>query len=292
MRNLIVAGLLASAVGLLAQPSGAQTSSQQAARPQAAQDQKTPGAQVQVPKPAGPRTPAATKPVAPQASRVWKGRGFMVVNGGALMAAPSYTSTVNYTLYAENATLDAHSTIGIGPAFGARGGMRVWRNLAVGGAFSVASASQSAEVTGRLPHPFMFNQFRDVKGTASGLGRLETMAAFEASWLVALSRRFDMFVFGGPGYFNIQQDMATAIRFTESYPFDTATFTGVDSAKVSGSAVGVTAGADIAYLLTKSLGLGGQVRYSYASATMKPGGQPASVGLGGLHLSVGARVLF
>jgi hypothetical protein len=138
----------------------------------------------------------------------------------------------------------------------------------------------------------MFNQLRDVEGRATGLGRTEVMVAFEASWLFALKRRVDMFVFAGPAYFSVRQDMATAIQFTEVYPYDTASFTGVESARFSGGAVGITAGADVAYLVSKALGIGGQLRYSYASAALGPAGQPATVGLGGLQLSVSARILF
>ena len=216
----------------------------------------------------------------------------MVVNGGAQLASPGYTSTAVFTLHAEDATLGASSKIELGPVFGVRGGMRVWKNLAIGPGFSVSSTSQRVDVTGRLPHPFMFNQFREVKGRAEGLSRVESMVAVEASWLFALKRRVDMFLFAGPAYFNVQQDMAVRIQFTEIYPYDTASFTGVESARFSGGAVGLTAGADAAYLLTKRMGVGGQVRYSYASTTLGPAGTPAKVALGGLQLSVSGRVLF
>jgi len=304
VRRVIVAGVLASVAGLLELPAGAQTSTtRQTERPQPPLAPKVaappPGAapkaadpQSPTPKTTAPKPPVAKKPLPPRTSKVWKGRGFMVVSGGAQVAAPSYTSTVVFKLYAEDATLNASSEVQIGPVFGARGGMRVWKNLAIGAAFGVSSTSQRVDVTGRLPHPFMFNQFREVKGTASGLDRFETMFAIEASWLIAVRRRVDMFLFAGPAYINVRQDMATRIQFTESYPYDTVSFTGVESSRVSGGAVGITAGADVAYLVSKGLGLGGQLRYSYASATLRPADQPATVGLGGLQLSVSARILF
>jgi len=76
------------------------------------------------------------------------------------------------------------------------------------------------------------------------------------------------------------------------YPYDTATFTGVDTTSMSGGGVGVTAGVDVSYLVTTHVGVGGELRYSYASATLKPSGQPAKVGLGGLQAAFGARILF
>jgi len=303
VRRVIVVAVLASVAGFPALPARAQTSaSRQTGRPQPppapktaapqAATPKTTGTQTPAPKPQPPKAPVPRKPVPPRTSNVWKGRGFLVVNGGAQFATPSYTSTAVFKLHAEDATLDASSKVQIGPVFGVRGGMRVWKNLAIGAGFAVSSTSQRLDVTGRLPHPFMFNQFREVNGTAEGLSRVESMVAVEASWLVALRRRVDMFVFAGPAYLNVRQDMAVRIQFTENYPYDTASFTGVESASLSGGAVGITAGADVAYLVTKRVGVGGQLRYSYASATLRPAGTPSNVGLGGLQLSVSGRVLF
>jgi hypothetical protein len=101
-----------------------------------------------------------------------------------------------------------------------------------------------------------------------------------------------MFVFAGPAYIAVRQDMATRIQFNESYPYDTATFTGVETSSVSGGGVGATGGIDVSYLVTRHLGVGGGVRYSYASATLKPSTQPANVGLGGLRAAFGVRILF
>ena len=223
------------------------------------------------------KAPPPRKAAPPQTAKVWKGRGFAVVSAGAQLAAPGYTSTAVFTVHAEDATLNADATVGIGPVFGARGGVRVWRNLAIGGGLVYTSTSQNLDVTGRLPHPFQFDRYREVSGTADGLARTETLVAFEVSWLVALARRIDMFVFGGPAYISVRQDMATGIQFNESYPYDTATFTGVETASVSGGGVGATGGIDVSYLVTKHVGVGGGVRYSYASATLTPSTEPADV---------------
>ena len=242
--------------------------------------------------PARAKAPPPRKAAPPQTAKLWKGRGFAVVSVGTPLAAPGYTSTATFKVHAEDATLTADAAVGIGPAFGARGGVRVWKNMAIGGGLVYTSTSQDLAVTGRLPHPFQFDRSREVNGTADGLARTETLAAFEVSWLVALARRVDMFVFGGPAYINVRQEMATRIQFNESYPYDSATYTGVETASVSGGGVGATGGIDVSYLVTKHVGVGGDVRYSYASATLKPSTQPADVRLGGLQAAFGVRVLF
>jgi hypothetical protein len=263
------------------QPTASKPGDTQAAKPSPAPDQAK-GTKPAPPKKKGP----------PQTSKVWKGRGFAVIGAGAQVLGPGYTSTATFKLHAEDASLSADASVGVGPVFAARGGVRVWKNLAIGGGLEMVSTTQSLDVTGRLPHPFQFNQFREVEGTADGLERLETMAAFELSWLMPVTRRIDMFVFGGPAYIHVRQDMATRIQFTESYPYDSATFTGVETASLSGGALGATAGVDIAYLLTGNLGVGGELRYSYAKTTLTPSTQPASVPLGGLQVAFVARLLF
>jgi hypothetical protein len=310
-RRTFAVGLLAALVTLAAADARAQAPGGQAGKPQPAPAPKVAAPkgtepasapQAATPKKAGPpgtiqkapaaKPPAPKKRVPPRTSRVWKGRGFAVFSGGAQVAAPGHHASVTFKVHAEDAMLDSASRIRVGPVFSVRGGVRVWKNLALGADVGVASTSQRLAISGSLPHPFQFNAFRRVEGTASGLDRLETVSAVEASWYVALKRRVDMLVFAGPAYFDVRQDMATSIRFTEVYPYDSATFTGVESTRVKGSAVGFTAGADVAYLLTKSLGVGGELRYSYASATLKPSGRRATVPLGGLQVSVSARFLF
>jgi len=316
-QRAVIAAVLAVAMAVAARPALAQSPSQQAGRPQpppatkpatkpagadAASQPQTSGAKPAGTQPAKPATggpqakgakaPPPKKPAPPRTSKIWKGRGFAVVSAGAQVAAPGYTSTAAFKVHAENATLNADASVGAGPAFGARAGLRVWKNMAIGAGLEVVPTSQTLDVTGRLPHPFQFNQFREVEGTADGLARTDALVALELSWYMALARRVDMFVFGGPAYINVRQEMATRIRFNESYPYDTATFTGVDTTSMSGGGVGVTAGVDVSYLVTKHVGVGGELRYSYASATLKPSEQPAKVGLGGLQAAFGARILF
>jgi len=245
------------------------------------------------PQPAGGKTPPKKKPAPPRTSKVWKGRGFAVVSAGAQLAGPGYTSTAVFKVHAEDASLSADASIGVGPVFGARAGWRVWKNMAVGGGLEFAATSQTLDVTGRLPHPFQFNQYREVNGTASGLSRNETLAALELSWLFAVARRVDMFVFGGPAYIHVRQDMATTVQFTETYPYDTATFSSLQSSSLSDSAAGFTVGADVSYMVNRSVGVGGHVRFSRASATLSPAsGQQTTIDLGGFQIGGGLRFRF
>ena len=88
-----------------------------------------------------------------------------------------------------------------------------------------------------------------------------------------------MFVFGGPAYISVRQDMATRIQFNESYPYDSATFTGVETASVSGGGVGATAGVDVSYLAheARSASAANCATRTHRP-TLTPSTQPANVG--------------
>ena len=50
-------------------------------------------------------------------------------------------------------------------------------------------------------------------------------------------------MFAGPAFFKVQADIPTSVNFTESYPYDSATFSSLETSSVSDSAAGFTVGA-------------------------------------------------
>ena len=228
-----------------------------------------------------------------QTSGKWTDTGYLHVDGGVQTATPGFTSNVTFKLYREDGTFTATYRFSGAALIAGRGGVRVWRNLGLGVGVSRAGLAGEADISARLPHPFHFNQFRNVSGTATGLKREETMVSAELSWLLRPTRALDVMLFAGPAYFTTRQDMATLPRYTETYPFVEATFIGVESQAVSETGVGFTAGLDLSYLINKHMGLGSLVRFSRATATFSPAARSASnVTLGGVQASAGLRLRF
>lgn len=228
-----------------------------------------------------------------QPSGKWTDTGYLDVDGGVQTATPGFTSTVTFTLNGEGGTMTAKYTFVNAGLITGRGGFRIWGNLGLGVGLSRFSRVGEASIAARLPHPFFFNQFRDVSGTATGLKREETMVSAELSWVLRPARKFDVMLLAGPAYFTTRQDMATLPTYTETYPFDSATFTGVEFRSVRKTALGFTAGLDLSYLFNKHMGLGGLVRFSRATATFSAAaGSSSSVTLGGIQASAGLRIRF
>lgn len=219
--------------------------------------------------------------------------GFLAVDGGMSVLTTRTTAAITYKLYGEDARLQATYETKPAPVFGARAGIRVWRGFTVGAGVSLLSQNTRAAIAAKLPHPFHFQRSRDVEGTAADIKHNEAVVYAEFGYVVPLSPRFDLTLFAGPAFFNATQEVATKVQFSESYPFDTARFTSVESESKQVDATGFTAGADLAWRPTRTIGIGALIRYSRATVSVSPvSGQSFSVDLGGLQTLAGVRVRF
>jgi len=237
---------------------------------------------------------AAAGPVAAQQpTGAWKAVGFIDVDGGVQAATSNFTSAVTFNVYGEDGTLAADYKFAAMPVVSGRIGFRIGGNLALGLGLSRYSGDSEASVSAEVPHPFYVNQPRSVSGTATSLAREETLAALELSWRLKLGRITDVMLFVGPAYFSTYQDMVTQPRYTESYPYDAATFAGADTTRVHKNGVGATGGIDVSFMFNPHLGLGFAGRYSYGTATFSAAaGSSTSVRLGGAQGTIGVRIRY
>jgi hypothetical protein len=93
---------------------------------------------------------------------------------------------------------------------------------------------------------------------------------------------------GGLSLFNVEKAFIADVTYTETYPYDSATFSEAVLRRESLSETGFHAGADATFKLGRSWGVGGLVRYSKASVPFNDG----SLDVGGLQLGGGVRVIF
>ena len=220
------------------------------------------------------------------------GRGFVSVNGGTLNGSQQVrqpTQNFDHALFGpERGSFESTYPAGGGTVFDVAGGVRVWRQLAVGGGVSRFRRQDDLHVTAQLPHPFRFRQPRTIATTESGVTRDETAVHLQVMWAAAAGRSVEVALFGGPSFFVVAQDVATGVTFSQTYPYDSATFDGVRRGKPSEAGIGFNAGADLGYYFSRHVGAGGTIRFT--RATVELGG--AAVEAGGLLASAGLRVRF
>jgi len=231
------------------------------------------------PRPAPPRPPVINEKV--------------FFSAGVLFQLNSndFTDTTTIRRNAENGRLDTAYDVSGGLAFDVSGSYLVWKQLAVGVGLTLFSSSTTTTINAQVPHPFFFNQPRTVTGEFDG-DRSETAVHIQARWLVPVNTKMLVTIFGGPSFFSIEQDIVTDFEFSESYPFDTATFTRAIATSQSESAVGINVGGDVAYFFTPNVGVGGTVQYSGATVEMTVPSGTADVKAGGLQVGGGLRLRF
>jgi hypothetical protein len=229
-----------------------------------------------------PATPARAQ------SAPWTDRAYVNVSGWFQPTA-SFSNTVRPVDFAEPAVVDTSYKTGAVPGFEAGGGVRLWRNLAVGLDVSRFSKNTRGAVSAQVPHPFFFNRARTVTGDASALTRDETAVNLQALWMLPMRTRWQLALAGGPSWFSVGQDLVSDVTVTQTYPYDTATFANATAVHRSRSRVGFNAGADVSYLLRRHVGLGVGVTYSHAAVPLD---DTLTVDAGGAHLSGGLRFRF
>ena len=241
-------------------------------------------------------TPAAaqgrTRPARPAAqtpSKAWIG-----VNAGAQTTTTEFDDRFDFTAYQETATTRVAYPVETGFLFDAGGGVRLWRALGAGLAVSRFAVDGSATTSTSLPHPFFLEEPRQVDGDADGIRREETGIHLQAQLAIPISRTVGLLLAGGPSILGVNQTLVNSVKYSEEYPYDVATFTGVETRDASGSAAGFNAGVDVRWRISRNVAIGGLIRVTRAQVELDASdGRPAvTVDAGGVHVGAGLRFVF
>jgi hypothetical protein len=162
--------------------------------------------------------------------------------------------------------------------------------LGVGITGSFLSGSRPAQITGRIPHPLIENQLRPIDGTTP-VHHGETGVHFGAIYWMRPSNKVDLTVSAGPSIMRVEQDFVTDVTYTQTFPYDTASFQDAMVARERETAVGAHVGAEVGWRLLRQVGVAVVGQYTTAHVTFTDPGVPAFT-TGGFHIGGGVRLLF
>jgi Outer membrane protein beta-barrel domain len=216
----------------------------------------------------------------------------IAVNAGYQPSSTSFDDRITFDLNRETASVETDYPVDAGPLFDAGFGYRFWKGLGAGIAFSRFSVDSTVEVQATLPHPLFFQRNRQISGETRGLTRDETGVHIQAQYHLAPFDGLYVVVAGGPSVLDIQQSIVTDVNYTEEFPYDTAAYVGVDSQRVTGTATGFNIGADLRWMFTRNVGVGGLVRYSHATVDLTRNNRTVKVDAGGTQVGGGVRFAF
>jgi len=222
----------------------------------------------------------------------WRNLDYVSLNGLYQSTPINFTTDAKMDLYQETGDVRTGHRIEPGPVYDVTAGGKVRGRLGISYTLSYRKQTETGEVTANVPHPFYYNQSRLVAGDTR-LNHEDLAFHVAARWPVPVSNAIQLSLFGGPSFFRVTQDMVSNVEVRESFPFDQAEYAGASVAAEHASRLGFNAGADAAYYFTRSIGVGGLVRFSQARVNMPlPDGNKASVKAGGVQVGGGLRLRF
>lgn len=223
-------------------------------------------------------------------------RWTITLGGGLLTTsdAPAGTFSFDHRLFGtERAEFDADYAGGDASHVEFSIGVRLRSRLALGLTWSESSLTDNVDIAARLPHPFFYDAHRTVEGNSGGLSRDETALHLSLKWTVRDGEKVQVALLGGPSQLDLTYDLVSAVRFDQTYPYDTASYAGNENQEESGDAVGYHLGADVVRWFGKTAGIGFLLRFSEASIELDaPDGSSVSVDAGGLQAAVDLRFRF
>ena len=226
----------------------------------------------------------ASSPASAQGGRVTAS-----VNLGAQGSSGDFTQHTTPIIYDEPATLVVAQTANSGALFDLGGSVKLFGDFGVGVSYSHTSGDGDASVAGSIPDPLVFDQPRSATTSATGLKHSENAVHVQLQYRYAISPKLDVTLGVGPSFFSVKQDLITTVSVVEADQGPVITPT---VARVSESPVGFNIGADTAYMLTKSIGVGVLLRYARSTADFAVDTSSVSVDAGGFQFAVGGRVRF
>ncbi|MBK5298449.1 MAG: outer membrane beta-barrel protein [Vicinamibacteria bacterium] len=216
------------------------------------------------------------------------GRATASINFGAQGSSGDFTQRLTPTIYDEAAAIDIAQNYESGPLFDIGGGFLLFGNIGVGVSYSRTAGDGVASVAAQIPDPLFYDRPRGASASVDALKHTENAVHLQVFYRFAASPKLDISVGVGPTFFSVKQDLVDSVTVAEPTPTITPVV-----ATLSDSPVGVNLGADVTYMVTKSIGAGVLLRYATGSADFATAsGTSISLDAGGFQFAVGLRVRF
>ena len=179
-----------------------------------------------------------------------------------------------------------------GIAFGLLAGYSVWGPVSIGGGLDYYIRKPHVTVEAHVPHPFYFDKLRTGTFETEGLSAHEAAIHIPVMWTGQYGA-LSVMLYGGPTIFRVSQSVVTDLELDEQYPYDAVKIVGVKTDERKGTLFGYHAGADVSYFFSRTIGVGGGVRYSHANLQFDNDDSAAVNGTAGAATAAaGLRVKF
>jgi hypothetical protein len=229
--------------------------------------------------------------------RPWDDRGFFNVNFASQAADRRSIATDAFPLYQETAIFESTVNVSSAAVADVMGAWRLWRNLAVGLAYSGYSDSTDAVFTASIPDPLFFDSPHPAGAVLGGQKHRENAVHLSALWMRPVTDKIDVAVFAGPSFILLSKDLVTGFDVVPG----TSELASIHTTRISETGTGGHIGFDVRYTIREDLNifgfsrirkLGAGIFVRYSAASVDANVQGGSIDLGGLNYGIGLRVGF
>ena len=221
--------------------------------------------------------------------RPLKPRPFLYAGITFQVSSPDSDVADTRTTLLEPETRSTHYGNSWVPGFEIGGGAGVAPRLTLGGLFVMRSGTDTATVSAQIPHPIFYGQPRTLEGSFDAKSS-ETALHIQVGYAVYRSPRFVMTFAGGPSFYWLTRDVLDQLSYTETYPYDSVTFTGATTRSETANTVGGNVQLDGVVSLSKNLFWQTSGRWGFGSVTFDGANGSTKVGQG--QITTGIRVTF
>jgi opacity protein-like surface antigen len=259
---------------------------------------------VQEKKPAVEQKPQVTPPPPPpfeepslfyEPSQPAKRKVFYIRAGaGYGKKSYSYSNSWSFTQYQEEGSVNENYAVdSSGSAFEAALGFLFTKNLGLEVSFSPVSSKTKGEFAAVFPHPFYFDNSRNVTWNQDDLAYAESEINLNLILYFPVNGIFNIYLSGGGTYFlKVKVENLHQIDSSEiGYPYDEIS-TDYNYNDYSNSGFGFNGGGGIDLFLTENFGLNVNVRYSTGKVKVDVEGTEIELKPGSLKATGGIKIAF
>jgi hypothetical protein len=209
---------------------------------------------------------------------------FLSISGGGQFQKRTFSETSTFALFDDLGTVTANQTVGSGFVFDASVGYRVWRRLSIAVGVSTFRGRGTADALVTIPDPLRRGVSTSKSFSASDYGNLNqtgTALNFQAVWIKPLTDKLDLWMFVGPSFIHVNQQVASATETANP-----AASVNHDSGNTGKAG---TIGIDLNYKMSERYSVGGFVRYAGGQVNLP---SVSKLKIGGVQVAGGIRIHF
>jgi len=215
----------------------------------------------------------------------------ILLGGGYQLGTQSFTQTISFDQYQEQATIATGYTADKAPGVDVGVQFNAFKHLGFSAAATLYNRDLTGSYTASFPHPLFFDQPRTATGSVTG--KQKETAGHVNVVVFGASGSLDLSAWAGVSFFKVEADVLQNVAYAQSYPYDDVTVTSTPQLKASDSPLGFNVGASVDWRFARNFGFGIQGRYAQATAKFAvPNGTDAEITAGGFQAGAGLRFYF